>query len=980
MPLILQRLDQQISEAFSQWNLLTTLLALAIAGFIAYPIIFSEEPDTHPLLLARQSVASPVRRKNESATYRAPEIPHGYPLKSGLNVRDEGEPKWKSGRDGDLRDIWREVMRGGKNDADGKEVPAGLVMSVFGKDQPEEHDLEQLNWQIDVMGRWLSGRNGACKRVAIYLPNSVEYLIAIFACAFWGNETTPILLPFNLPHARVYELLRETKADTIIAAAGSLPLEELAARSKGSIHTVIEVVEQTSQHMDWKSTPEAVQGKLTVEAWHVILQDQGEWEKVEMPRYSKTDPKKGVVAVYQPSDVTKEATITTFTSANIIAAVSGLLNSLPLRQRLSPADLVLPADSFNSSYTLCWTLAALYTHTSLAITSVASAGVDFSTVSRSVSPTVVVASAATMAGLHEKEPSGITSKVQKSGLFSQEQTLAAGRMPVDTYLWKFLAPSASTTAPGKLRLILTSSLLADDGKLDPPILTSTMLSDLRIFTHSRIAYALASSKVAGMISASHVFDYRRTNGEGAAKMGSPVGCLEIKLANSSDAEVGLAESIGELVVTGPSVVGGDVRTGGRCTIGSDGCLSVFSFCFTTPLHTHRLFLYHRYPFDIVRKYYQTSISVSTAPPTNSASGTRVPSSTSNEQTIELISATRRSVATQTLLSPSVAPSDTPAAATGITVSPSDLAAVMELTARVAELTYRLQAHQTMLEDVEIALHQRLDRLEARLESASGGTGLYRDFDDYITNGGMLLGLADDPHTFFAKVDAQMGADEAGTTRRPGRRDERTQWETGNVTQHETSVHGNDSTVHYDSSGVALSEHDEERMDFDEYMHGVIATDEQRCAAEHTGRSATADIAIDDGLLSPGVPLASDTELLDALSHSPAASMPDLEDAYSATGDALVPDDAVLQSLSDDLVDVQLLANIPHPLGLPTPLVDLGTLPLPPSTAEALLPFPNPVTLAEVTEPLRLSGTPHRPGAAEEERIMMDGSEGRWTGR
>ncbi|KAK6434932.1 hypothetical protein LTR95_008882 [Oleoguttula sp. CCFEE 5521] len=574
MPLILERLDQQISEAFSQWNVLTTLLALAIAGFIAYPFLFSEEPDTHPLLLARQSVASPVRRKNESAVYRAPEIPHGYPLKSGLNVRDEGEPKWKSGRDGDLRDIWRKVMRGGKTDNDGKEVPAGLIMSVFGKDEPEEHNLEQLNWQIDVMGRWLSGRDGACKRVAIYLPNSVEYLIAIFACAFWGDETAPILLPFNLPHAKVYELLRETKADTVIAAAGSLPLEELSAQLKGSVHTVVEIVEATSQHMDWGGTPKAVQGKLTVEAWHVILRDQGEWEKVELPKYSKTDPKKSIIAVNQPSDVTKDFTSTTFTSANIIAAVAGLLNSLPLRQRLSPADLVLPADSFNSCYTLCWTLAALYTHTSLAITSVASSGIDFASVSRSVSPTVVISSAATLAGLHEKETSGITSKVQRFGLFSKEQTLAAGRMPVDTYLWKFLAPSASNTAPGKLRLILTSSLLAGTGKLETPVLTSTMLSDLRIFTRSRIVYALTSPRVAGMIAASNVFDYRRTDGEGAAKMGSPAGCLEIKLANASDEAVGQTEPTGELVVTGPSVVGGEYRTSGRCTIGGDGCLSV----------------------------------------------------------------------------------------------------------------------------------------------------------------------------------------------------------------------------------------------------------------------------------------------------------------------------------------------------------------------------------------------------------------------
>lgn len=178
MPVLLETLDQKIATTLSDWNLYTTLIAVSIVAFLAYPILYPSEPDTHPLLLARQASAAPVRNKNESAVYRCPEIPHGYPLKTGLNVKNPGEPRWKSGKDGDLRDVWREVVQGGKVGADGKEVPTGAVLSVFGKEKVVEHDLKVLSGQINVLGRyWRETGEG---RVAVYLPNNVEYLLSIF--------------------------------------------------------------------------------------------------------------------------------------------------------------------------------------------------------------------------------------------------------------------------------------------------------------------------------------------------------------------------------------------------------------------------------------------------------------------------------------------------------------------------------------------------------------------------------------------------------------------------------------------------------------------------------------------------------------------------------------------------------------------------------------------------------------------------------
>jgi hypothetical protein len=178
MPFFLDTLDEKIASTLAQWNIITTLLAVFIVAFLAYPVLYPDEPDTHPLLLARQASASPVRQRGESAVYRCPEIPHGYPLKSGLNVKGEGEPRWKSGRDGDLRDVWREVTRGGKSDAEGKTIPAGLIMSVFGKEEVEEHEIAKLSKEINVLGAYWKA-NGV-HRVAIYLPNSAEYLLAIF--------------------------------------------------------------------------------------------------------------------------------------------------------------------------------------------------------------------------------------------------------------------------------------------------------------------------------------------------------------------------------------------------------------------------------------------------------------------------------------------------------------------------------------------------------------------------------------------------------------------------------------------------------------------------------------------------------------------------------------------------------------------------------------------------------------------------------
>lgn len=174
----IQQLDSQLEKLLSDWSIYTTIIFLSLLVFLLYPLFFSREADTHPLLLARQATASYVRQPGESAVFRSLESPHGYPLRSGLNVKDPGAPKWSNGRDGDIRDIWRQAV-GGPVDSDGKSTGApGKVLTVLGKEEVTEFELAKLTKEINLVGEFMRKRVGS--RIAIYLPNSVEFLVTFF--------------------------------------------------------------------------------------------------------------------------------------------------------------------------------------------------------------------------------------------------------------------------------------------------------------------------------------------------------------------------------------------------------------------------------------------------------------------------------------------------------------------------------------------------------------------------------------------------------------------------------------------------------------------------------------------------------------------------------------------------------------------------------------------------------------------------------
>jgi hypothetical protein len=100
------------------------------------------------------------------------------PLRSGLNVKSPGAPVYTPGRDGDLRDIWKRVAGEIPLEKNTSPDQTAKIITVYGKEDIVEHDVAEITKEISVIGNYL--KDHGAKRVAIYLPNSVEFLAALF--------------------------------------------------------------------------------------------------------------------------------------------------------------------------------------------------------------------------------------------------------------------------------------------------------------------------------------------------------------------------------------------------------------------------------------------------------------------------------------------------------------------------------------------------------------------------------------------------------------------------------------------------------------------------------------------------------------------------------------------------------------------------------------------------------------------------------
>ncbi|RAK98932.1 uncharacterized protein BO80DRAFT_427035 [Aspergillus ibericus CBS 121593] len=551
---IVAKLDALVAELLADWNIYTTLIAGGIVAFLVFSFVTSKDTDIHPFLLARQSTAFPVRQPGETAQYRSLETPHGFPLRSGLNVKDPGAPRWTSGRKGDLRDIWKAAVRGTVEEDGRVTGKQGKIYTVLGR-KAIEHSLEQVTQEMNVIGSRL--QSSKVNTVAICLTDSVELLAAIFAGAFYGLKT--IIIPHNLDAESLSTLLKESQAEALIAEAGALDLS-LVAKGNDQLSQVIWVAKLGSRHMDWNDVPEDVKGTLEVGVWHELVEAKKDLAGLEVPTWDPSSPTPSVTTVWPSKSSAGE--FVEYQPENLVSGIAGLMYSIPRPQRISPSDLVLSIDSLSRSYPLCQIMTALYSNASVALNSVAGESVDFALATVGVSPTVIVASSRTMSDYHSKFMKPHSGFISRFSRWIQVRSLDSGYMPSHGVLNQVanVGPTAELSLD-KLRLLCVSHRVDADPEVQ---LDYEQLADLRILTGARVVYALSGPGVAGAVFQTNVFDYRRF--KGASHFGAPLSSVEVVLTEvPKDATI----EEGQITVSGPSVISGKTALAGRARIRDD---------------------------------------------------------------------------------------------------------------------------------------------------------------------------------------------------------------------------------------------------------------------------------------------------------------------------------------------------------------------------------------------------------------------------
>ena len=227
-----------------------------------------------------------------------------------------------------------------------------------------------------------------------------------------------------------------------------------------------------------------------------------------------------------------------------MAAIGAQLSALPRQHRLAPTDLVVPLASPTETYPLIMTLTALFSNSSLILTSVSGPSTNYLAAFHQVCPTVIIAGTQTMSQFCTGREKSLASKSVALGHWWKSRSLEAGTMP------KSSKPPHTTP-----RLIYTYDVA---GASTVPLSTSDMFN-LRIFTGARLVLALTDYRVAGAISQTNVLDYQGhgVGSESASHFGPPLSCLEIKLKETEHRKIDDGTPTGKLVVTGPAVVGGE---------------------------------------------------------------------------------------------------------------------------------------------------------------------------------------------------------------------------------------------------------------------------------------------------------------------------------------------------------------------------------------------------------------------------------------
>lgn len=365
-----------------------------------------------------------------------------------------------------------------------------------------------------------------------------------------------MLIPFDVSNDELISMLRRSAVDTVVTAPGAFPFDAVV-KAYPSLRQLIWVVDEGSSHMDWNEVPEGMGGSVNVATWQDIINDAPASVGSELPTTELEYNPQDVVTFWQSKPGQLEEMVR-FTQANLVSGIAGQIAAIPTRERLGSSDLFLPADSLANIHTLILTLTALYSNASVAFNSVAGRSPDLVLATQGIAPTVLVASPETLLRTHQESTRKLGSPLaQLSHSLSTRNLTQDGVLVTSNALSTFAsgARPAIGTTPGKLRLVY----VAERAGGQTPLLSSTVLSDLRVFTGARVVYALAAARVAGAVSQTSFFDYR-VDSSSKGHFGAPTTSVEIFLRDKG------AHKTTDDVVEGEVSTHCSLQTGSETTV------------------------------------------------------------------------------------------------------------------------------------------------------------------------------------------------------------------------------------------------------------------------------------------------------------------------------------------------------------------------------------------------------------------------------
>ncbi|KAJ3270477.1 Long-chain-fatty-acid--CoA ligase 5 [Terramyces sp. JEL0728] len=285
--------------------------AIVVISFLAV----KPEPDVHPAAFREQAVATRTRKPHESAIYRNKNKYHGTPLLDRLEDKSTAyELFWEA-----VKAFGSKPFLGQRGQLYTFSQIADRVQ-VFGKGLIEAVKLKP---KVDDFHDTL-----AAQFVGIYLGNSIEWVIADYACLTYGLVSVPLYESFDKDD--LHYILNHTELKCIITSTKSLEkILDSCAKGNRIRHIVLSDLDIIDEEN--KDKADLVGVKLVS---FKELEDAG--RSIQRSHY-----------VPQPSDIfticftsgtTGEPKGAMISHRNLVSQAAGTLDLIPIKHRINQGD------------------------------------------------------------------------------------------------------------------------------------------------------------------------------------------------------------------------------------------------------------------------------------------------------------------------------------------------------------------------------------------------------------------------------------------------------------------------------------------------------------------------------------------------------------------------------------------------------------------------------------------------------------------